>query len=395
MALILLACCTLLVSSFEAAKKKTDRAKKSTSTSAPSTATAATSAPHSATISPEGTVTVDEQAAASPAAGTTTTATADASAALPVVSTTKVKSPKPAVASSTSSSESVSDAAPVMYGPLILPIEHDLKGDGSWTERGTVEVTFGSGSSQRAAVKLSEVALSDAQQQQLLQLAASNGYYRVRVRGSQSYGADKPSSATTVLASNRACALVASALHESLVLHFDIHGTLLSITYTNPIAACPTAAATTLPSTSFTSRAKLSFGRTAERPQNIRVRQQPGETGLAQTEGAAAADGQPVQDAQSFFMKYVSAAQHQTRMHTRCKHSLALVRPCLIRRAAVWCVYPLSGIGCTLCRSVYSCCCRHSWVRDRRRGRVVLAMEEGSRPLPGKKAAGDICFFFS
>jgi len=298
-ALVLLACCTLLVSSFEVAKKKTDKPKKqaaaSTGTAAPHTATA--------TISPEGAVTVDGEAAASPAAATTTIATAAATAA-PAAAAVK-KASNPAVAQSTSAAEPVSEAAPVLSGPLVLPLEHDLVGDGSWTGRGTVEVTFGSGSGQRAAVKLSELTLSAAEQQQLLKLAANNGYYRVRVRG---VGKDT----AAVLASNRACALVASALHENLILHFDIHGSLLSITYSNPIHSCPTPPAATLPSSadSFTSRAKLSFGRTAERPQNIRVRQQPGEAGVAAAEGGAGGEAGKAGEEQSFFMKYAPTAAH-------------------------------------------------------------------------------------
>ena len=312
MALVLLACCVLLVSSFEAAKKKiTDKAKKQTATSASFTATAATSPPHTATISPEGVVTVDEPASASPPAAATTTAAAAATAA-PAV---KAKPSKPAVAQSTSSAESVSDAVPVLSGPLILPVEHDLVGDGSWTERGMIEVTFGSGGGQRAAVKLSELTLTSAEQQQLLKLAANSGYYRVRVRGSSPQEPGKDTAA--VMASNRACALVASALHENLVLHFDIHGTLLSITYTSPINSCPAPAPTALPSgaSSFTSRAKLSFGRTAERPQNIRVRQQPGEAGLAQAEGGGAGGEGKGAEEQSFFMKYAPTA-HNTHTHT-------------------------------------------------------------------------------
>ena len=305
-ALVLLACCALLVSSFEVAKKKADKPKKQTP-AAPSTTTAATAtATATATISPEGTVTVDEQtAAASPAAATTNSDSAAATAAASVKARPSKPSVAPSTASSTSASaaEPVSEAVPVLSGPLILPLEHDLRGDGSWTERGTVEVTFGSGNSQRAAVKLSELTLSDAEQQQLLRLAASNGYYRVRVPASHSRAAGKETT-TAVLASNRACALVASALHESLVLHFDIHGSLLSVTYTNPIPTCPASPPATLPSTTFTSRAKLSFGRTAERPQNIRVRPQPGEAGTAQpTEGGGEGKGGGGEE-QSFFMKY-------------------------------------------------------------------------------------------
>ena len=300
MALVLLVCCALLVSSFEVAKKKTDKAKKQSTTSP--TDTAAGSTAHTASISPEGVVTVDGEAGASPAATTTTSATTTGT----TTPAKKVKPSKPAVSASTTSADPVSEAVPVLLGPLLLSLEHDLVGDGSWTERGAVEVTFGSGSGSRAAVKLTEVTLSDKQQQHLLTLAANNGYYRVRVQPSHSSVSSKDTAAAGVLASNRACALVASALHENLVLHFDIHGSLLSIAYTSPIAACPATPATALPSTTFTSRAKLSFGRTAERPQNIRVRQQPGEAGMAQAEGGggegAGGEGKGAEE-QSFFMK--------------------------------------------------------------------------------------------
>ena len=85
------------------------------------------------------------------------------------------------------------------------------------------------------------------------------------------------------------------------MLHFDIHGHLLSISHSTPITHCPPSLPSPIPST-FVSKAKLSFGRTGEKPSNVRLRLQPGEAGAPVT-GPAGEGGEGAQE-QSFFAKY-------------------------------------------------------------------------------------------
>ena len=294
---VLLGCCAILASSFEVAKKKTDKApiKESKPASVKSSKKAA-----AATISPEGAVEVDATA--------------------PLPSGGKVPRAAPAVVEE------------FIDGPVTVQLEHDLTGEGRWSARGAVEIAFASGSSARSGARFSDVKVGDAEAAQLKALAASGGFYRVRAHTNSS-----DVNSRYVVASTRAvrpprhlerrcprplppltrprglcatlcvqCSLIASSLHEHLVFHLDIHAQLLSMTYTTPITVCPPSPPSGPLPSALTSKAKLSFGRTAEKPSNIRIRLQPGEVSAAGGGGADGVGGGAGGDAgeQSFFAKY-------------------------------------------------------------------------------------------
>ena len=272
--LVVLVCCCLFTSAFEAGRKKTDKDSKQRQPQQAQLhpASVKPSQQTAASISNEGDVSVQ------PAEAATVTPTAAKVAASAAVEPTL---------------DSVS-----------LQLEHDLSGDGQWQRRGDVDISFSSsassGSGQRGGgVRFSSEELSGDDRLRLQRLVDSDGFYRVRVNTGTA------SSPRYVLASVRACALAASALHQHFLFHFDIHGRLLAIQLSTPITACsqPQPAASSPLPAAFTSKAKLSFGRTGEKPANIRLRLQPGEQPSAREGGAAGAEGSKEEE-KTFFQKY-------------------------------------------------------------------------------------------
>jgi hypothetical protein len=210
-----------------------------------------------------------------------------------------------------------SDGTSNSIDSVTLFIEQSLDNGANWLERGTVEINFSSASTGRAGIKFSETSFNSQDLQQLKQLARVNQFYKLRFSATSPGEASDHESAAGVMNSVPAASLFASSFHENFLFHFDIYGHLISVDYTVPLQATAQSIQSinsfSRDSVALNSKAKLSFGRTAEKPQLIRMKnsfdsaQQStvgvgGEAGAAA--GAGAGAGEKKEEEKSFLEKY-------------------------------------------------------------------------------------------
>jgi hypothetical protein len=131
-------------------------------------------------------------------------------------------------------------------------IEHDLKGKGSsFSPRNDVKYKAGSafGGKSAPSFQLSKYTFTDDEVQAIVDLANNGGFYRIRAPvlrdvvpendGSQRVVVSDDTEQKYVMASIKACRLVASHFTEHLTFHVDETGHIVSLTLTSPNSECP------------------------------------------------------------------------------------------------------------------------------------------------------------
>eukprot|EP00457_Paulinella_chromatophora_P008965 gb/GEZN01009015.1/.p1 GENE.gb/GEZN01009015.1/~~gb/GEZN01009015.1/.p1 ORF type:complete len:293 (+),score=45.38 gb/GEZN01009015.1/:28-906(+) len=121
---------------------------------------------------------------------------------------------------------------------------------GGFISRGQVEVTYSASTTGRsfssgAASKLGVVRVkagppwSDDEKNAFEDLVSRNGFYSIRLTPLVAENASDTVSRTPVMASVRACSLLASGFREILTLNIDPYGNVLALNYATPIKTCP------------------------------------------------------------------------------------------------------------------------------------------------------------
>jgi len=171
-------------------------------------------------------------------------------------------------------------------GSALFMLEHSISDD-QWKPRGNVELQFG----KQNPVKFADTQLSSADLAELKKLVDNHGYYRIRLVPTKPAGTPD----SYVMASVPACALVASGYRELLNFHSDVYGNIIAVDYRTPITQCEALPAIkTSDKAEFKPKGKILFGRTGERPKDVRSQVQ-------QEEEAAKNDKEPKK---GFFAQY-------------------------------------------------------------------------------------------
>lgn len=165
----------------------------------------------------------------------------------------------------------------------------------TWVDRGSIDVVFATAGNNRATVSFTPdtLNLTESQLSSLSQVVVNNGLYRIRVKPADD------SSADWIVSSTRACALVASAYHDQLTMHFDIYGNLVTVNLRTPILTCNNEKVSTSKPASIRSKGAVSLGRSGALPHNVRVKLESSEVPFN-----AEAEAAKKEEEQTFWQKY-------------------------------------------------------------------------------------------
>lgn len=150
-------------------------------------------------------------------------------------------------------------------GVLLYVLEHSIL-PGEWTQRGTVEIMY-SAQKQAGVVKFGPTTLSASDLANLEKSVAKGGYYSVRMFSSGSL--------MPLLASIKACQLVASGYRELFVFHSDVNGHVVGLDYRTSSTDCAPPIALPSARQPILSKGRTSFGRNGEKPKHLDKLQPP------------------------------------------------------------------------------------------------------------------------
>ncbi|XP_065906147.1 ER membrane protein complex subunit 10-like [Dysidea avara] len=119
-----------------------------------------------------------------------------------------------------------------------LEIDHSFDEGEHFTKRGVVELD---GLKQSSVVTINQLDISEEEQDNLLTLAASGGYYMIRARSVLHHVEQKDDTgeAAAVLTTFiKACLIVESDLRDIITLHGDGQGNVIGISIEAPVKEC-------------------------------------------------------------------------------------------------------------------------------------------------------------